>query len=133
MHHSITRLRLRSWRFLPAFAWHAIRSQRQALSSPGCRRSLVRATGRMTYWTLTSWDDEASMRAFITSGAHRKAMPHLQKWCDEASSTHWPDDAGTSLPDWNDAEARLASSGKVYTLRHASPAQAKGQPLGEPT
>ena len=44
-----------------------------ARKSPG----IVAVTARVvdgTYHTMTVWSDEASMRRFVTSGAHRRAM-----------------------------------------------------------
>ena len=82
---SVTRLRLRSVRFLPSFMWHASRSFRQSVASPGNRRSLVRRIG-LSFWTLTAWQDETSLREYILGGAHGRALPKLKHWCDEAST-----------------------------------------------
>jgi hypothetical protein len=38
---SVTRLRLRSWRFLLPFAWDARQARLQAQSSAGCRGSSI--------------------------------------------------------------------------------------------
>ncbi|HEY4985727.1 MAG TPA: hypothetical protein VII39_03835 [Bradyrhizobium sp.] len=58
---------------LPRFWWHTLRSLAQARRAPG---NLHVATNRVGehYHTLTVWTDEASMRAFLTAGAHRLAM-----------------------------------------------------------
>jgi heme-degrading monooxygenase HmoA len=74
---SITRLRLRSWRFVPGFLWHALLSGRQARSAPGNLAALTLRDANLTFWTCTVWQDEAAMRAFMTSGAHRDAMSRL--------------------------------------------------------
>src|SRR5690242_18875229 len=86
---AITRLRLRSFRFLPAHIVYAIRSQRQARGSDGCLAVDVRQQGFRVFWTRTLWRDAKAMRAFATGGAHRVVMPKLQNWCDEASLAEW--------------------------------------------
>ena len=54
---SITRLRVRSWRFLPGFAFHVWRSVRQVRAATGFQGgSLLPERGR-TFWTMTLWDD----------------------------------------------------------------------------
>src|SRR5688572_14064609 len=82
---SVTRLRIRSVRFLPHFFWLTFLSVRQARRSAGNLRVDLLRDAHNTYWTLTAWDSEASMQGFMMSGAHRRAMPKLLEWCDEAS------------------------------------------------
>lgn len=125
---SITRLRLRSPWVLPLFLWHALRSQKQARVSDGCLAAAVNNFDG-AFWTLTLWRDRAAMRAFMLSGAHRKAMPKLAKWCDEASLAHW-DQEEAVLPPWRDGAARLGREGRCSKVDHPSPAHAAGQTLG---
>lgn len=116
---SITRLRLRSIRFLPAFLWYAIRSNNQAKSAPGNLASITRAQGNSVFWTMTVWDSEASMRSFMRSGAHGEAMPKLQNWCDEAAVVHWQTENAT-LPTWEEAEIAMMTRGRFTPLTHPS-------------
>jgi quinol monooxygenase YgiN len=123
---SITRLRVRSLRYLPEFLWRALSSVRQARSSDGCLFADVRREVKLTFWTRTVWRDEASMRAFMTHGAHRKVMPKLLDWCDEAAVVHW-EEASSALPEWSEAEARMRAEGRVSRVRHPSPAHTRGE------
>src|SRR3954468_7379469 len=118
---SVTRLRLRSARFVLPFVWFALRSRRQAAMSPGNFAAEARRA-RGAWWTLTVWTDAAAMRAFMLSGTHKQAMPHLRHWCDEASLTHWEQD-DAHLPPWTEAERRLAHEGRVSAVNSPSPAQ----------
>jgi len=77
---SITRLRVRSIRYLPEFLWRAVASVRQARDSDGCTFADVRREVKLVFWTRSLWRDEASMRAFMTSGAHRAVMPKIVDW-----------------------------------------------------
>ena len=86
---SITRLRLRSWKYLPGLYVETARAALQALRAGGnLSLSTLRDTNNV-YWTRTVWTDEAAMRAYMTSGAHRAAMPKFLQWCDEAAVAHW--------------------------------------------
>jgi hypothetical protein len=123
---SITRLRVRSVRFLPSFIWHAVRSLRRARRSAGCLAADVRREKALVFWTRTAWIDLAAMRAYVGSGVHRDVMPKLQDWCDEASVVHF-DDASGSLPDWQIAAMKIRHDGRVSRVRHPSPAQARGE------
>jgi hypothetical protein len=117
---SVTRLRLRSMRFVPSFFLHAVPSLRQARAAPGfCDGSLL-ADRSWTFWTLTLWDEQASMRAYMTSGDHRTAMPRLAGWCDEASVVHWDQEHG-DLPSWTEADRRMRAEGRPSKIRNPSP------------
>lgn len=117
---SVTRLRLRSLRFLPGFVIHALRSSAQVRRAPGYRSGSALSDRRLTFWTLTVWDDEAAMRAYMLSGAHRLAMPKLVHWCDEASVVHWPTEPDAA-PAWNEATRRMRAEGRVSKVRNPSP------------
>ena len=74
---SITRLRVRRWRYLPQFVLQSIRAARQATRAPGSVAVSVLRDADRTFWTRTVWKDEAAMRAFMQSGAHRRVMARL--------------------------------------------------------
>ena len=120
---SVTRLRLRSIRFLPAFVRHNLRALAQVKAAPGFRGGSLLADRALAFWTLTAWDDPAAMRAYMTAGAHRASMPYLLDWCDEASVAHWEQD-GDALPEWTEAERRMRGEGRPSKLRHPGPRHA---------
>jgi hypothetical protein len=113
---------LRSWRFVPGLIWHALLSKQQARSAPGNLRALTLREAHNTFWTCTVWRDEAAMRAFMISGAHRSAMRRLPDWCDEASVAHWQQ-VSTEPPSWIEVHRRMQAEGRRSKVRHPSPAQ----------
>ena len=96
---SITRLRIRSTRFIPQFFIHTVQTRRQTKRASGFLGGSFLADRKRTFSTMTLWRDQGDMRAYITSGAHLKAMPKLLDWCDEASVLHWTQDQ-LIAPDW---------------------------------
>ena len=124
---SITRLRLRGFRFLPAFAWQSGKSATQAQRSPGFLGGALSADPlRLTFWTVTVWENEAAMRAFRGSGEHQRVMPRLAGWCDEASVAHW-EQADATVPDPGEMLRRMQSGGRPSRLAHPSPDHAAGR------
>jgi hypothetical protein len=117
---SLTRLRLRSIRFLPGFAVYAIRSLKQAQQSGGFLKGDVLRDRSWTFWTMTAWDSQASMQRFMISGVHKAAMPNLLHWCDEASVAHW-EQTNEDLPSWEEADQRMRSQGRPSKVRNPSP------------
>jgi hypothetical protein len=128
-HISLTRLRLRSARFLLPFFWHTWRSLRQVRRAAGFHAGRMARDTHGGYWTVTMWDDLDAMRAYRNDGAHMAAMPKLIAWCDEASVAHWRHD-GPALPDGDDMLARMRALGRVSKVRHPSAAHAAGQTAG---
>ncbi len=123
---SITRLRVRSWLFMPQFTVYAVRSSRQAQRSPGfLGGALMREAGN-AFWTATVWKDAKAMDAYRTQGAHQTAMPKLLDWCDEASLVHWTQDSA-EVPTWPEAHRRMVAEGRTSKVNHPSSAQLSGQ------
>ncbi|HEY3706334.1 MAG TPA: DUF3291 domain-containing protein [Terracidiphilus sp.] len=116
---SITRLRVRSWRYLPGFLFDAVRSARQAANAPGNVAVKVLRDAHNSWWTSTCWDTEASMRKFMITKPHGPAMRKLLEWCDEAALVHWSQPEAV-LPAWDVAHRRLQSEGRASKVLHPS-------------
>ncbi len=119
---SVTRLRVRSWRYFPAFFVASFRSALQARRAKGNLAVSVLREARNTFWTRSLWTDAAAMKSFMMSGAHRTIMPRLLEWCDEASVAHWTQDSAEKPP-WEEAYERLRHDGRVSKVNHPSEAQ----------
>ena len=109
---SVTRLRIRSVWFMPRFALHALNSLRQCKHASGFLNGSLLPDRKLTFWTMTLWENQAAMRAYMTGSAHLKAMPKLLVWCDEASIVHWTQDDVT-LPSWEVAAQRMRTQGRL--------------------
>jgi hypothetical protein len=119
---SITRLRVRSWRYLPAFLFQALRAARQAKAASGSLAVSVLRDADLAFWTRTVWIEEAAMRSFMVSGTHRRVMPRLLEWCDEASVVHWVQDS-PEPPSWPESHRRMQQEGRRSKVNHPSEAQ----------
>jgi hypothetical protein len=119
---SITRLRVRSWRFLLPFMYYALRSSQQAKKARGNLEVSLLRDAKNAFWTRTVWNSEDDMKSFMLAGPHRVAMRKLLEWCDEASLVHWTQES-TRPPDWPEAHRRLTSEGRLSKVNHPSPAQ----------
>jgi hypothetical protein len=119
---SVTRLRLRSVRVFPLFVIYSLRAAWQARRSQGHVVSHLNRDRHGAYWTRSIWTDEAAMRAFMMSGAHREAMPKLLDWCVEGAAVHWEQEHADP-PSWREGHRRLLAEGRPSKVRHPSPAQ----------
>ncbi len=120
---SLTRLRVRSVRFLPSFFIYATRSLRQVKHAPGFKSGGLLADRSWTFWTMTAWESQEKMRQYMISGAHKEAMTYLLEWCDEASVAHW-DQAEETLPSWTIADQRMREGGRPSKVKNPSPQHA---------
>ena len=116
---SVTRLRVRKWRYLPLFILWSVRSANQAKKAAGNLGVGLLRDRNNVYWTKTVWTDDGAMRTFMLSEPHRSAMPKLLEWCDEASLVRWPQE-GSHLPSWSDAHRRLEAEGRPSKVNHPS-------------
>ncbi|KQQ48785.1 hypothetical protein ASF58_05905 [Methylobacterium sp. Leaf125] len=124
----ITRLKIRSVRFLPGFAVHALRTESRPHREAGAEgggtpMGAILVDRAWTFWTMPRWDDEAAMRRDILAGAHRQAMPKLVRGCDEASAVHWTR-PGATPPSRAEADQRRRADGRPSKVRHPSPQHA---------
>jgi hypothetical protein len=130
---SVTRLRVRSFIYLPQFFWHAFTSMRQAERSSDFLGGRLLVNAKNVFWTMTAWKDQAAMNAYRTGGAHRRAMPKLLNWCNEAAVAHWTQES-LEIPSWREAYQRMAEEGKPSKVNHPSPDQLSNHiPAPEPT
>src|SRR5208282_6770326 len=119
---SVTRLRVRSVRYLPPFVWETFLSQRQAVRAPGFLGGGLLLDAHRTFWTLTVWENERAMKGFRGAASHAQAMPRLVEWCDEAAYAHWIVRAGAAVPSWQEAYEHLAAESQRSRVAHPSPA-----------
>jgi heme-degrading monooxygenase HmoA len=119
---SITRLRVRRWRYLPQFMFQSIRAANQAKRAPGSIAVSVLRDADRAFWTRTVWRDETAMRSFMQLGVHRRVVSRLPEWCDEAAVVHWGQD-GKEQPSWAEAHRRLQGEGRRSRVSYPSEAQ----------
>jgi hypothetical protein len=119
---SVTRLRVRSFRYLPEFLWDTFQSVRQAERSSGFLGGRLLVNSGLVFWTMTAWQNDSAMNAFRTGGAHRRTMPKLLDWCDEAAVVHWTQDSA-EIPLWPEAQRHMAEEGRPSKVKHPSLAQ----------
>ena len=118
---SITRLRVRSWFYMPAFVIEAVRTSKQAAAADGnLAVAVLRERGNI-FWTATSWSSASAVRAYMLAAPHGPVMRKLMDWCDEAAVVRWEQDSA-ELPGWDEAHRRLQQEGRLSKVNHPSPA-----------
>jgi heme-degrading monooxygenase HmoA len=89
---SITRLRVRFWRYVPRFLIQSqsLRAALQAKRATGNLAISVLRDADRAFWTRTVWRDEPAMRAFMQSGVQRRVMARLPEWrMRPLARVHW--------------------------------------------
>lgn len=108
---SVTRLRISSVRHLLPFMLYNFRATSQIKRSEGFLKGKLMIGRKLTFWTMTLWSDEQSMKKYRNTGAHLKAMPKLIKWSNEASVVSWTQQTD-DLPTWQQAYQQLQEKGR---------------------
>ena len=123
---SVTRLRVKSLFFLIPFMRANEASVNEIKVSKGLLKGKELIDKKLTFWTVTIWENEESMKKFRGSITHRNAMQQLPKWCNEASYHHWIQE-DDEFPSWDIVSKKLYSEGKLSKVRNPSKAQIENQ------
>ncbi len=123
---SITRLRVRSWYFMPDFLLHSTRIARRAQAAPGNLGIETMRESGLVFWSKAAWRDEAAMHAFLDAGAREAALPRLNRWCSEVAVVFWEQET-PRLPFWEDAGRRMQREGRTVPVKNPSDNQAAGR------
>jgi hypothetical protein len=75
---------------------------------PGWVGTSFRNVGRLSWWTMTVWEDRDAMLGFVASEAHVAAMMEIGDVAVAATSLHLEANAD-ALPDWDEALDLLAA------------------------
>ena len=117
---SVTRLHLKSPLYFPAFLWHNSLSTWQVINTPGFLGGKFLGDDRGGKWTLTLWEKQAAMKHYRNSGAHRRVIPKINFWCDEAAVVHW-EQTDSNFPTWSEIHRRMMVEGHITRLSQPSP------------
>ena len=87
----VTFLHLRRLRDVPAFLRDSTAIRKQVMASPGARSLHMRAQPlARRFHTVSWWDDEAALRAFVRTDPHRTAIRRWAPEMVEFSSRSYP-------------------------------------------
>ncbi len=92
----VTHLHLRRLRDVPAFFRTSLAIRSQTMRSRGARSLMLRAQPLARKFTTVSWwDDEAAVRAFVRADPHRSAMRRWGPQMQDFSNRSFPGTPGT--------------------------------------
>ncbi len=106
---SVTELNLKNFWSLFLFLPHAVRSKVQADKSKGLISISIKSEGLLVQRTLTVWEDEASMKDYVRSGWHLKAMKSFGKMAQKSFVVKFEVQA---TPTWEEAIKQLRAHGR---------------------
>lgn len=109
-----SRLELRSPRYLVRFLRATLAIRRQLATAPGLVGYKLRARlHRVTFFTLSAWEDENGLSTFAKSDPHATLVAQLKAKgaMRGAQFVTWQVDAGSPFPVWDDALAHLEAAG----------------------
>jgi heme-degrading monooxygenase HmoA len=119
---SVTRLRVRSVRFLPQFILANEASIKSIKKIAGFISGKELIDKGLTFWTVTLWESDQAMKYFRNNDPHKSAMRKLPDWCNEGAYVHWtPEDE--VIPGWDILYKKLMTEGKLTKIKHPSAQQ----------
>jgi heme-degrading monooxygenase HmoA len=100
-------LPLNKYRAIPDFIRYSFQVQKQLRTTPGVVGYSLRAKVlSRDFWTLSVWEDEKALRAFVAKIPHGEAMKAMTSHMGQPKFTQWKV-AGSDLPlRWDQAMQR---------------------------
>ena len=96
---------------VPAFMRHTRRITRQLQEAEGLIAYSLRADILShTFWTLSAWESEAALHAFVHTEPHASTMRELAAHTKQPGFTSWKTTAPLPLPAWEEVSSRLATT-----------------------
>jgi hypothetical protein len=106
-------LPLRGFRHFLAFAVHDLRITRQLTGAQGLvGYSKLGRPWVKRFWTLSAWEDEAALQAFVRAGPHARAMAEMPPRMGSTRFVRWTLPGRALPPTWDDALRRFAAAGQ---------------------
>ncbi len=103
-----SRFTLRTWRHVLPFFVDAMRIHRQVRRADGAYGvSLEAHPLRREFLTLSSWRDDAAVKALVRAEPHRSVMRRYRSATKEATFRFW---SASEPPTWAEAKRRLAEA-----------------------
>jgi heme-degrading monooxygenase HmoA len=104
----LTYLPLKRWRAIPKFMRYTSQIQRQLADSEGLiGYALDAKVPSRDFWTLSVWEDKASLRRFVQQNPHEKVMMDLLPHMGQTAFFPFNVDASSIPPDWEDTKRRM--------------------------
>ena len=108
---TITKLPLRSHRRIPRIMRDTWRIVRQLGRSDGLVGYALKADLiHKTFWTMSAWNDDAALAAFVRSDVHRAAMTALAPHMDGPRIQTFTLPGSEVPPTWRDVAENLAAT-----------------------
>jgi hypothetical protein len=105
-----SRFKLRTWRHVLPFFLDSMRIHRQVRAADGAYGvSLEAHPLKREFFTLSTWRDDAAVKALVKAEPHRSAMRKYHPAMQDAAFRFWSAPA-TEPPTWAEAKRRLRES-----------------------
>lgn len=101
--------RLKRYRDVIPFLRASMRLRKEAAAAPGnVGLGLAANPFTKTFWTLSSWESQDALRAFVAGAPHRAVVARFKDASATSTFRFWDIAAPATPPDWHEATIRLA-------------------------
>ncbi len=116
---SMTRLKLKSPRYLIRFWNYNEKIVRQMQTAEGFLQGKLLANYSLAMWTTTLWTSSEALKEFYLNGSHQEVIARISEWSSEA--VHFSKYVSTKeLPSWQQIGSELAHQGRFQELKQPS-------------